>query len=138
MVLMFQKEVAQRIRAQAHAEDYGFLSVMAQAFWTIETVSEAGPGDFFPPPNVASRVLGFKRKDSQVINRQLFLDFVKAAFVQRRKLMLKNLVPFLQKNKVREEAVKDAVLAMGFTATCRAQEFSADQFMQLFKRVIEL
>ena len=53
MTLMFQKEVAQRIRAQARSADYGLLSVIAQNFWTIQLVSEAGPKDFDPPPRVA-------------------------------------------------------------------------------------
>jgi len=41
MVLMFQKEVAQRIRALCQTDHYGMLSVVAQEFWTIETVCDA-------------------------------------------------------------------------------------------------
>ena len=59
---MFQKEVAQRIGARAKTEDYGLLTVIAQTFWETATVSDAGPKDFFPPPNVASRVLVFRKR----------------------------------------------------------------------------
>jgi 16S rRNA (adenine1518-N6/adenine1519-N6)-dimethyltransferase len=62
MVLMFQKEVAQRIKAKHQTEHYGLLSVIAQTFWEIENLVEAGPKDFFPPPQIASRVLYFCRR----------------------------------------------------------------------------
>ena len=91
MVLMFQKEVAQRIRAQAQTEHYGMLSVIAQEFWTIETVCDAGPRDFKPAPKVSSRVLKFKPRDSSVQNREQYLSFVKSCFKQRRRVLTTNL-----------------------------------------------
>ena len=47
MVLMFQKEVAQRMTAESGFKHYGLLSVMAQTYWKISTVAEAGPGGFY-------------------------------------------------------------------------------------------
>ena len=91
MVLMFQKEVAQRIRATHQTEHYGMLSIMAQEFWEIQTVCDAGPRDFKPPPKVASRVLKFKPKKSNIENPQEYLTFVKAAFKQRRRILKTNL-----------------------------------------------
>ena len=91
MVLMFQKEVAQRIRAVQQTEHYGMLSVIAQEFWTIQTVSEAGPRDFNPPPKVASRVLAFRPRESNITNKHEYLYFVKAAFKQRRRILKTNL-----------------------------------------------
>ena len=88
---MFQKEVAQRIRAQAQTEHYGMLSVIAQEFWTIETVCDAGPRDFKPAPKVSSRVLKFKPRDSSVQNREQYLSFVKSCFKQRRRVLTTNL-----------------------------------------------
>lgn len=91
MVLMFQKEVAQRIRALCQTEHYGMLSVIAQEFWTIETVCDAGPRDFKPPPKVASRVLKFVPRKTNVIDRAQYLHFVKACFQQRRRVLSTNL-----------------------------------------------
>ena len=65
MVLMFQKEVAQRILAQPRMKDYGFLSVVAQSFWSIRRVADFSPRSFYPKPNVASRVLSFQRVTSK-------------------------------------------------------------------------
>ncbi len=91
MVLMFQKEVAQRIRALCQTEHYGMLSVIAQEFWTIETVCEAGPRDFKPAPKIASRVLKFTPRESSVSDRKKYLSFVKACFKQRRRVLSTNI-----------------------------------------------
>ena len=91
MVLMFQKEVAQRIRATHQSDHYGMLSIIAQEFWTIETVCDAGPRDFKPAPKVASRVLCFKPKLSTVKEPAEYLSFVKVAFQQRRRILKTNL-----------------------------------------------
>lgn len=91
MILMFQKEVAQRIRASFESDHYGMLSVMAQEFWSIETVCDAGPRDFKPPPKVASRVLKFTPRQSNVKDRKLYLQYIKACFAQRRRVLTTNL-----------------------------------------------
>lgn len=91
MVLMFQKEVAERIMAKPRSDAYGLLSVIAQNFWTMELVLEAGPKDFYPPPRVASRVLSFRLREDYEGSRRDFLKVVKAGFAQRRKFLLSNL-----------------------------------------------
>lgn len=133
MVLMFQKEVAQKIRGTVGAELYGLLSVFAQTFWKIETVTEAGPRDFQPPPRVASRVLSFERIESEVKNRKAFLGFVKSAFAQRRKLLKKNLSGILSQKKLTEEQLIGWLSELGFKETARAEELSPAQFVKLYK-----
>lgn len=91
MVLMFQREVAQRIRALAQTEHYGMLSVIAQEFWTIETVCDAGSREFKPAPKVSSRVLKFKPRSSDITDKKQYLKFVKACFQQRRRVLSTNI-----------------------------------------------
>jgi 16S rRNA (adenine1518-N6/adenine1519-N6)-dimethyltransferase len=134
MVLMFQKEVAQRIRASAQSEAYGLLSVIAQTFWKIETVSEAGPKDFDPAPRVASRVLAFHRREAPLRRRQSFLNFVKASFAQRRKLLKSNLSDLCHQKKLSAENLVGWLQEMGFKETARAEELSPAQFVQLYKK----
>jgi dimethyladenosine transferase len=134
MVLMFQKEVAQRIRAPAKSEHYGMLSVIAQNFWKTWLVSEAGPRDFDPPPRVASRVLGFSRIEPGFKDRQKFLTFVKVSFAQRRKLLKKNLSSLLDQKQITEEQLVSWLAEMGFKETARAEELSPEQFANLYKR----
>ncbi len=134
MILMFQKEVAQRIRAPARSEHYGLLSVIAQTFWKTEVVTEAGPRDFDPPPKVASRVLSFTRLEGEVTNRKAFLRFVKMAFAQRRKLLKKNISGLLSQKKLTEDQFIEWLTELGFPATARAEELSPQQFVTLYKR----
>ena len=91
MILMFQKEVAQRIRAVAQTEHYGMLSVIAQEFWTVSVVCDAGSREFKPAPKVSSRVLKFLPRISNVGDRQEYLSFVKACFKQRRRVLSTNI-----------------------------------------------
>ncbi|MFS4458371.1 16S rRNA (adenine(1518)-N(6)/adenine(1519)-N(6))-dimethyltransferase RsmA [Bdellovibrio sp. HCB2-146] len=133
MVLMFQKEVAQRIRAAASTEHYGFLSVIAQTFWKIHTVTDAGPRDFDPPPKVASRVLAFTRIETEVKNRKAFLNLVKLAYAQRRKLLKKNLAGLLSQRKLTEEQLVQWLKELGHKETARAEELSPADFVRLYK-----
>lgn len=101
MVLMFQKEVAQRIQAQPKTKDYGILSIVGQNFWNIEKVLDAGPQDFFPVPNVGSRVLRFDSKNIKA-DKPKFLQYAKAAFSQRRKKLKSNLISLYSNEKINE------------------------------------
>jgi 16S rRNA (adenine1518-N6/adenine1519-N6)-dimethyltransferase len=134
MVLMFQKEVAQRIAAKAQTENYGLLTVIAQTFWKTETVTEAGPRDFDPPPRVASRVLAFTKKPSPVSNPKAYLGFVKAAFAQRRKLLKKNISSLCSQKGIAEEQLIAWLAEMGFKETARAEELTPEQFVTLYKK----
>jgi 16S rRNA (adenine1518-N6/adenine1519-N6)-dimethyltransferase len=131
MVLMFQKEVAQRIQAPARRDDYGMLSVIAQNFWQIDTVSEAGPRDFHPPPRIASRVLGFTALPSPIEERSKFLTLVKEAFKQRRKLLKSNLKSYLASYKINENDFLDWLAKHGLKETARAEELSPAHYKDL-------
>jgi 16S rRNA (adenine1518-N6/adenine1519-N6)-dimethyltransferase len=126
MVLMFQKEVGQRLAAQPKTKEYGLLTVVAQAAWKIQTVSEAGPGDFYPPPRIASRVLSFERKNTVVTAH--FVEFVKRAFSQRRKFMLKSFA-------AEREKLTQAVIDLGYSDKVRAEEITVEHFMQLAETI---
>lgn len=135
MILMFQKEVAQRIAARAATKDYGLLTVIAQTFWETQTVCDAGPRDFFPPPNVASRVLQFRRRklDWQAGTREEFLKMVKAAFSHRRKLLLRNLEgSYLNGDKTLSVKLADLFARQGLLATARAEELDPASFVSLY------
>jgi 16S rRNA (adenine1518-N6/adenine1519-N6)-dimethyltransferase len=130
MVLMFQKEVGERIQSKAKTDSYGLLSVVAQTFWDVEFVIDAGPKDFYPPPKIASRILHFKKKDSQIAKPEKFLTLVKAAFAQRRKLLKKNLSAILPAAEV--EAI---FLELEISVNARAEDLSPDDYIRLYKRM---
>ena len=132
MVLMFQKEVAQRLMAQKSTEDYGLLSVIAQNFWLIKNVCEAGPRDFSPAPRVASRVLSFTKKPSEIKNRKKFLKFVKAAYAQRRKQLKSNLLSDPEWQNKSPVLLPSWLEANKRPLTIRAEELSPDEMKDLY------
>jgi 16S rRNA (adenine1518-N6/adenine1519-N6)-dimethyltransferase len=132
MILMFQKEVAKRITAKEKSEDYGLLSVIAQLAWEVETVCDAGPQDFYPPPRVASRVLRFRRKFEAPSEYELaaFLKFAKRAYAHRRKLLASN----LSNGSESRSSLEFILESMGFSKTVRAEELSPSQLFELAKK----
>jgi len=88
LVVMIQKEVAERIIAKPGTKAYGALSVAVQYYTEPEVILEVPPKSFMPAPEVTSAVICCKlRKEPPVtlLNEKLFFRVVKAAFAQRRK-----------------------------------------------------
>lgn len=127
MIFMLQKEVSLRVRAKARTKDYSLLSVMAQTFWTIQWIAEAGTKDFYPPPKVAGHVLKFQTKKPPV-PADKFLIFLKTCFAQRRKKLIRKLpIPLSQAETLFSE--------MNKTSNTRAEEISPQEFVHLFKKI---
>lgn len=87
LVLMFQKEFAERMVASAGTDDYGRLSVSAQHYADVEIVEHVPKEAFDPQPAVQSAIVRCTPRDPdyEVANEEFFLRFVKALFTQRRK-----------------------------------------------------
>ncbi|WIV65953.1 16S ribosomal RNA methyltransferase A [Natrialbaceae archaeon AArc-T1-2] len=89
LVLMFQKEFAERMVAEPGEDEYGRLSVSAQHYAAVELVEPVPKEAFSPPPAVESAVVRTTPRDPEydVDDEAFFLRFVKACFTQRRKTM---------------------------------------------------
>ncbi len=87
MLLMFQKEFAERMAADAGSDEYGRLSVTAGHYADVEVVEIVPREAFAPKPDVESAIVRTtpRNPDYEVDNEEFFLDFVKAVFTQRRK-----------------------------------------------------
>jgi 16S rRNA (adenine1518-N6/adenine1519-N6)-dimethyltransferase len=134
MVLMFQKEVAQRLTAEPDSKAYGLLSVMAQLHFNIRRVADAAPGDFFPPPKVASRVLAFERLPPPGLGPR-FLRFVKQGFAFRRKFLLKNLKGVVDKPSLAR--LPETFERLGISPKARAEQLSPARFVELYRALYE-
>ena len=86
---MFQKEVADRIRAPHGGRTYGITSVLVQAWYDVELLFHVEPGSFIPPPRVRSSVIRLKRNAVERLpcDEDLLFRVVKTAFNQRRKTL---------------------------------------------------
>jgi 16S rRNA (adenine1518-N6/adenine1519-N6)-dimethyltransferase len=124
LVLMFQREVAERIVASPGSKSYGRLSVMAQ--WRCETkiLFDVAPSAFVPPPQVTSSVVRLL-----VRSRPLPCDFgalervTAAAFGQRRKMLRQSLkslgtdpLPLLERAALAPTARAEEISVSGFVA----------------------
>ncbi len=119
---MFQKEVAQRVAAKEGSKVYGIISILIQAYYDVEYLFDVPPESFTPPPKVMSGVIKLKRKKEvlEVKSEKEFIQLVKAAFNQRRK-MLRNAV----KGLFDEEVLKDEFFNK------RAEQVSLAKFAEL-------
>ncbi len=92
MILMFQREVVERITARAGNSERGFLTVLTEAYLTAEKLFDVPPGAFLPAPKVWSAVVRLNPKiGAELKNEKLFRQIVSAGFRQKRKTILNNL-----------------------------------------------
>lgn len=104
MALMFQKEVAERMTAQAGSKAYGSLSVLLALHWDCRMVFKVAPGAFRPSPKVESALVvltPLERARADVGDPAIFQALVRAAFSQRRKTLLNALQGWLGGDKDR-------------------------------------
>ena len=135
IVVMVQKEVADRMNAQPSTKDYGALSVAVQYYCDTEIVAKAPRHMFVPQPNVDSIVIGLHVRDEKkyiVDNEDIFFKTVKASFGQRRKTLLNSLggLGFLSKDQIRE-----AIQAANIDEKRRGETLSIDEFANLSNEI---
>ncbi|MES1220102.1 MAG: 16S rRNA (adenine(1518)-N(6)/adenine(1519)-N(6))-dimethyltransferase RsmA [Bacteroidota bacterium] len=123
---MFQKEVAQRIAAKEGSKVYGVISVLLQAFFSIEYLFEVSEGSFQPPPKVKSAVIRLLPNNEKLImkSERDFFVLVKTAFNQRRK-KLRNAVKSLFDATELEDSLFDK----------RAEQLTVKEFAALTFRM---
>lgn len=126
VVGMFQKEVAQRVVAKHGNKTYGILSVLVQAYFTVEYLFDVPPQAFNPPPKVMSGVIRLipREKPVEVSSDKAFFQLVKTAFNQRRKMLRNGL-----KGLFTPEELADPVFSK------RAEQLSIDELAALTFRM---
>ncbi len=125
LVLMFQREVAERIVAAPNTKAYGRLSVLAQWRTQPRILFDIAPSAFVPPPKVTSSVVELTpRSEPGPCDRIALRRVAEAAFGQRRKMLrqsLKSLVP----------EPLPVLEAAGIAPTDRAEDIPVDGFVRL-------
>lgn len=130
LVLMFQREVGERLMAQPGSKDYGILSVLCQLWYDIDKVALVKPGAFNPPPKVDSLVLSFlplAQPRVDPVDETLFKKMVKGAFTQRRKTLRNSLLA----SGFQPAAIDDALSLAAIDPGCRGETLSLQQFSAL-------
>jgi 16S rRNA (adenine1518-N6/adenine1519-N6)-dimethyltransferase len=132
IVVMVQKEIAERMAAPPGGKDYGSLSVAVQYYCETSLVCHVPPGAFLPPPNVESAVvkLEVRREPAvRVEDEKLFFRVVQAAFAQRRKTLANNMVQLV--GKERKEEAADLMRGLGIDPGRRGETLSLEEFAAL-------
>jgi 16S rRNA (adenine1518-N6/adenine1519-N6)-dimethyltransferase len=132
LILMVQREVAERLAAKPGKSEYGLLSATAQLYAQVDNLFTLAPGSFSPPPKVHSTVVRLTinpKLESLHVPETGFINFLKLAFGQKRKTLMNNLraqytVPILRKAmeeaKVRPEVRAEALSLEKSAALFRA------------------
>jgi 16S rRNA (adenine1518-N6/adenine1519-N6)-dimethyltransferase len=131
IVIMVQREVADRVAAKPGSRDYGLLSATAQLYAKVEKLFTLPPGAFAPPPKVHSSVLRLTiapRFAELQVRPGEFTQFLKTAFAMKRKTLVNNL-----KKSYPEESVRAALKASSVRADARAETLSLETMAAIFR-----
>lgn len=130
--LMFQKQLAERIGSSPGGRDYSRLSAVAQYSADIGFIADIGPSNFFPKPEVDSRILRFdffKTRQLSLEQEKVLFDVIKAGFSKRRK-SLKNSMAGGEFGWKKEYIIKALNLA-GIDEQRRAETLTVEEFISL-------
>ena len=131
IVVMVQKEVAERMNAQPGGKDFGALSVAVQFYCDTEIVAKVPRHLFVPQPNVDSIVIALRvrpERKYRVDSEDLFFKVVEAAFGQRRKTLLNSIASM---GNLSKDMVKEALEEAGIDPKRRGETLSLDEFANL-------
>jgi 16S rRNA (adenine1518-N6/adenine1519-N6)-dimethyltransferase len=131
IVLMLQREVADRIAAAPGKSEYGLLSATAQLYARVEKLFTLPQGAFSPPPKVQSTVVCLTitdRLDKLHVSETEFVDFLKLAFGQKRKTLWNNL-----KERYKPDELRSALEKANIKPNVRAEALSLEESAKLFR-----
>ncbi|USS93529.1 16S rRNA (adenine(1518)-N(6)/adenine(1519)-N(6))-dimethyltransferase RsmA [Fructilactobacillus ixorae] len=134
IVLMMQKEVANRLVAQPHSHDYGALSVMTHYLYRVEIALEVNKHSFIPAPKVDSAVVKLTPQDERpevAYSQTAFFSFVHGCFMHRRKTLWNNLQSIFDKQPATKTTMQQVLATMGIAPSVRPQALSVEQFITL-------
>jgi 16S rRNA (adenine1518-N6/adenine1519-N6)-dimethyltransferase len=131
IVIMVQREVAERIAAEPGSRDYGLLSATAQLYTRVEKLFTLPPGAFTPPPKVHSSVLRLtvapRFQELQAPAKE-FIEFLRTAFAMKRKTLLNNL-----RKTYPDPQIRAALKLQGILADVRAEALSLEEAAAVFR-----
>ena len=133
IVIMVQREVADRIVAKPGGSEYGLLSATAQFYAQVERLFVLPPGAFAPPPKVHSAVvrLTIAPQGARLgVTDTAFMEFLKLVFAQKRKTLVNNL-----KSRYEPAAVRAALKSAGIKPDVRAEALSLPKMAAVMKQL---
>ncbi|QCX25477.1 16S rRNA (adenine(1518)-N(6)/adenine(1519)-N(6))-dimethyltransferase RsmA [Companilactobacillus futsaii] len=134
LVLMMQKEVAQRITANPGHREYGSLTIAVQTQMSAHIDRIVGKNSFIPRPKVDSAVAVLERlpKDQiDIADPKFFNKVVRSAFMQKRKSLMNNLLNWLGRTDENRAKIKNVFENCDIAENARAEQVSIEQFKKM-------
>ncbi len=127
IVIMIQKEVADRFSAKPGSKEYGQITVFLNYFFDIDNVCNVSKNCFFPKPKVDSAVIKMKRKESNdyIKNFDVFNKLVKDSFRFKRKTIKNNLVGYDL------DIISNILTKYGFDVNTRSENIPYNVFVEI-------
>ena len=138
IVVMLQKEVADRMAAKPSSKEYGSLSIAVQFYTEPKTVMGVPKTVFVPQPNVDSAVIKLTLREAPAVavkDESFFFQVVRASFAQRRKTLLNNLVNNLPNGKEKKADIEKALRDSQIDGKRRGESLSIEEFAVLSDRL---
>ena len=127
IVIMVQKEVGERFKAEVGTKDYNSLTIYLNHYFDIKKVMIVSKNVFLPKPRIDSMVLEFNRKEKRqdIKNTGLFFKLVRDSFTQKRKTLRNNLKGYdLDK-------IENILKKYNMDLSARAEQISSDIFIDI-------
>lgn len=134
MIVMIQKEVAERINAEPGTKAYGSLTIAVQYYMETEISFIVPKTVFVPQPNVDSAILNLKRREQakvQLLNEKAFFKLTKAAFALRRKTLWNNLQHTYGKAPETKAWLQECLEKAAIEPSRRGETLSLEEFARL-------
>ena len=126
MILMVQKEMAERLSALPKTKAYGYITVYLNYRFQIKKVFNVSKKAFFPSPNVESAVIEFTADDKYKLkNEEIFIKLIKDAFKQKRKVLSNNL------NSYDKAMIEKILIKHNYSLRSRAEEIPVEVFVEI-------
>ncbi|ARF14244.1 16S rRNA (adenine(1518)-N(6)/adenine(1519)-N(6))-dimethyltransferase RsmA [Sporosarcina ureae] len=134
LVIMMQKEVADRITAVPSTKAYGSLSIAVQYYMDAEVSMIVPKTVFIPQPNVESAVLSLTRREephAPVADEDFLFTVTQGSFLHRRKTLWNNLQSSLPEGQEKKELIQQAFVQSGIDPVRRGETLSIPEFIKL-------
>jgi len=130
LIIMVQKEVAERFSAKAGTRDYNSLTVFLNYYFDIKKIINVPRNCFYPVPNVDSAVVSMNRKNGlELKNREFFFKLVRDSFKFKRKTLRNNLKGYDL------DLIEKILNTYGYDLSVRAENLDINIFVDIANRM---
>ena len=129
LLLMVQKEVADRLSSTNGNKEYGYITVLLNSFYDINKLFNVNKNSFYPVPNVDSAIIKLDSKECNILNFEKFNRLIKNAFRFKRKTLKNNLIGYDL------ELINNLLGEYGFSLSNRAEDVPVEVYINIANKL---